>query len=139
MKKLLVAFFLVTAGLASAAEPLTCAAQPGRKFCSRLNRFDSLLVSCTGYACYTLWRDQLHQISSFLDEYYDNIFPGDPIGADLATMAQKTSKVLCRQEVTGDAEWISTLSVQYNRFLVALKQLQDESEIKSPYTCKFSR
>ncbi len=138
MKPLLVVFFLVSASLASAA-PLTCADQPGRRFCGRLNRFSSLLGSCTGSGCESLWVDQIRQIRIFLDEYYETFLPGDEVGADLGKLAQSTAKTLCKYEVTGEEQWISALTVQYNRYLKALKEIQTLALLKDAYSCTFSR
>lgn len=138
MKKLVVLFFLASASIASAAAPLTCAEQPGRRFCGLLNRFDGLLGECTGAGCHSLWNDQLRQIRIFLDEYYDTFLPGDEVGADLGGLANKTAKTLCRYKLTGTAHWVDTMAVQYNRYLKALKQLQEMAELKAPYSCTFT-
>jgi len=137
MKKWLVGFLLVSASLASAA-PITCADQPGRRFCGRINRFAGSLTDCEGLACETMWRDQLAQIRVFLEEYYDTFLPGDEVGKDLGDLSQKTSRKLCLVKVTGDPAWISALTVRYNQFLTALKQLQDMAGLEAPYTCKFT-
>ncbi len=137
MKKWLVGFLLVSASLASAA-PITCADQPGRRFCGKINRFAGSLTDCEGTACEVMWRDQIAQIRVFLDEYYDTFLPGDEVGKDLGALSQKTARQLCRVKVTGSPTWVSALTVRYNQFLKALKQLQEMAELETPYSCTFT-
>jgi hypothetical protein len=137
MKRSFIALCLVWASWATAAEPLTCAEQPGRRFCGSMNRFQSLLVDCSSSGCHSVWSDQLSVMRDFLDEYFDQFLPGDQVGADLGKLANKTARELCGYRITGDAQWISTLVAQYNQFLKALRGLQEMSGV-TPYSCSFS-
>jgi hypothetical protein len=140
MKKMLVVFLLTSASLASAAGPFTCADQPGRRLCGRINQFGGLLADCEGSACYTLWNEQIRHIRVFLDEYYETFLLGDEVGADLAGLANKTARKLCRVRITGQTHTVNTMALAYNRYLLALKQLQEGSNanLKDAYSCTFS-
>ena len=139
MKKLFLVLFLISASLVSAAEPLNCAEQPGRSFCGKMNRFLGTLGPCTGSACNIVWSDQVRVIRVLLNEYYDLFLPGDVAGTDIGLLANKTAHELCSYTLTGDPQSVDLLSIEYNRYLSVLKQLQEMAGLPIPYSCTFAK
>ena len=100
--------------------------------------FGSLLVNCTGYACFNLWDDQIRTVNRLADYYYDNVSYGATATENIGTLARRTATSLCKIEVTGTASYVYQLTVTYNRMLNLLEELQESAQIREPYTCKFS-
>lgn len=116
---------------------INCREFPGRRVCSDIRMFDSLLGDCTGAGCYGLWHEQMRTVRSLSDYYYDNVAYGAETSEEAGRLSERTARRLCGIRVTGPADYVSRLTVTYNRMVQLLVELQENAGIRRPYSCKF--
>jgi hypothetical protein len=96
----------------------------------------SYIQTCDGDACYTLWRKYIHALNHATDLYYEVADVGYLADAAAGRTAQALAKKICGLKITGDTEWVETISVAENRLLTPLKELQQAAGLTDVAWCK---
>lgn len=139
MKNFLAVSMFLFANLALADTRPTqfdCAVSPGRDLCLRMNAAKSHLVGCQGLACYQLWRKYLTSLNRFTSLYTEQFLPSDKFDVATGNLANALATKICSNEITGDAEWVRTITMTENQVLPLLKEIQQQANLPVSKSCK---
>ncbi len=135
MKAVLLALALVTSSL-FAAPAVDCQTSPGNLTCRDMADIKSTMsYTCTGDACYRVWRNQIHAMNRFIQNYNAYITYSPVTSAEMGNLAYDAANKICGAKATGACEWIKSLFHAKADALERLVEIQKGAGLTSIRNC----
>lgn len=140
LSTLMAAGFCVVAfsGL-SQAQTLECSQPPGIGLCRQIQDVSySLNFTCTGDACYDVWRRQINSLRQFSYTYEQQVPYGTPASEEIGNLAATAASRICRSTATGDCNWMEALFNAKTDALPKLVEIQENAGFAEVINCQLN-
>ena len=118
---------------------LTCANGAGEGFCIEIERFiDQMNWTCTGSACYPLWRKQMREMENMI-RWADRIEDrGWLVALAIGEDVERAAREMCSIRRTGDPDFIRQIVEANNHAGRAMARIQEIAGLTPAYRCRHS-
>lgn len=141
----LIGLSMLLAGMTHAVESersgieLSCERGIGGRLCRIMSRIQSSFsYTCSGSACYSLWREQmgyLNDLSSCFDKEVPYRFEADQ---EMGDLAYEAASEICRSTARGSCQWMRVLYNAKKDGLYSLVEIQKAADRIDIRKCSFS-
>jgi len=113
-----------------------CQSSPGNLICRNMADIRTAFgYTCTGSACYGVWRDQLHAMNRFVQNYNVYITYAPEASVQMGELAQATTRRVCGQKAEGACEWMKSLFHSKSAAIERLVEIQQGAKLASISKC----
>jgi hypothetical protein len=120
-------------------EVLHCEANPGTRFCRKIDRIVSLMgMECRGAGCYALFDRIRYTLASFVEMYDEEAPAKYRASKELGAKSKAAARGICGSVVTGAPADVTAIAMAMNEALPLLKEFQVKAGDKSPKSCVVS-
>lgn len=138
MKAILFVLALVTTST-FAAPIVDCQTSPGNLICRNLADIKSTMgYTCTGNACYRVWRNQIHAMNRFIQNYNAYVTYSPITTVEMGNLAHDAANKICGAKSTGACEWMKSLFHAKVDALERLVEIQKGANLTSVRNCSVS-
>ncbi len=113
-----------------------CQSSPGNMICRDiLNIKNAMRITCTGDACYQVWRGQIQALNRFIRNFDAYITYGPIASVEMGNLANEAARGVCGAKSTGNCEWMKALFYAKSAGIDRLTEIQQGAGLSSVSKC----